>query len=341
MNNIAFLYLTIDTPNKSIDYLIKNNYNIYIHPKNKIDKKYKKFIINKIIETSWGTYSLVLATINLLKAALKNTNNNYFILCSGDCFLLRKEIKYEGLSCFDFIKINNEYYKTAQWWILNKIDAITIVKTINKYKYLQNIKFEGAIDEYYFLTVLMNENKNYKYNNFNYMFKRWLKITITKNPMIFNKLTNYDIIDIKKEKPFFIRKVLSTFTIKEYKNKKVLYILLIGTESNNLNYFINNDLDLIIFSVIEIKNINKELLNKCICIIPIIFKFYYLSILDLCTSYKKYLKQWDTVYFINETFNIKENNNIIEKNKVKLPIKSEYNKEIFYKLDDYNFYITN
>ena len=40
MSRIAFLYLTIDTPNKSIDYLIKKNSNIYIHPKNQIDKKY-------------------------------------------------------------------------------------------------------------------------------------------------------------------------------------------------------------------------------------------------------------------------------------------------------------
>jgi hypothetical protein len=31
MSRIAFLYLTIDTPNKSIDYLIKKNSNIYIH----------------------------------------------------------------------------------------------------------------------------------------------------------------------------------------------------------------------------------------------------------------------------------------------------------------------
>jgi hypothetical protein len=335
MSRIAFLYLTIDTPNKSIDYLIKKNSNIYIHPKNQIDKKYSKFIIDNVIETSWGSYSLVEASINLLKAAI-NTND-YFILCSGDCFLLRKEIKYEGLSCFDFVKKDDKYYKTSQWWILNKTDAITIINTQNKYKYLKNIKISGAIDEYYFLSVLMMENKNYTYNNFNYMYKRWFKFAITKHPVIFNKLTKYDIKNIKKVKPFFIRKVLPTFTITEYKTKKDLYVLLIGTELTNLDYFKDNNIDLIILTSLEMNKIDKVLLDKCICIYPIIFKFYYLSILDICST--NYLKQWSTVYFINETFDISK----INKDSVltKLPIDSKYNKKIFYKLDDDNYFIKN
>ena len=110
--------------------MYNKKYNIYIHPKNKINKKYKKFIIDDIINTSWGTYSLVNATINLLKAAINY--NDYFILCSGDCFLLKNNIEYKGLSCFNFIKKENEYYKTDQWWILNKTDALTIINTILK-----------------------------------------------------------------------------------------------------------------------------------------------------------------------------------------------------------------
>jgi hypothetical protein len=69
--------------------------------------------------------------------------------------------------------------------------------------------------------------------------------------------------------------------------------------------------------------IDKVLLDKCICIYPIIFKFYYLSILDICST--NYLKQWSTVYFINETFDISN----INKDSVltKLPIDSKYNKK--------------
>jgi hypothetical protein len=334
MNKIAFLYLTIDNPNKTIDYLIKNKNNIYIHPKNEIDKKYEKYIINKVIDTNWGTWSLIEATINLLKSALKNVDNDYFILCSGDSYLLRKKFDYHGLSCFDFVKKQDNYYKSAQWWILNKQDAIIIVKTINKYKYLKNIKFDGAIDEYYFLTVLMNENKNYKYNQFESIYKRWFKIAITKHPVIFNKVTAYDLQDIKKENSIFIRKVLPTFKLKEYQVRKELYVLLIGTDSINLDYFINNNVDLIIFSCIDIKDIDKRLLDKCICIFQIIFKFYYLCILDLYINYKDYLKQWTNVYFINETFKF-DKIKILDK-LVELPIKNEYNKKIFYTIFDKN-----
>jgi hypothetical protein len=333
MNNIAFLYLTTDTPNRSINYLIKNNYNIYIHNKNKIDTKYNNFIINKIIKTDWGKYSLVEATINLLKTAINNNENKYFLLCSGDSYLLRKEIKYEGLSCFDFIRKENKYYKTSQWWILNKKDALTIINTVNKYKYLQKIKFKGAIDEYYFLTVLINENKNYKFNNYHSIYKRWFISTISKSPCIFNKLTNYDIQDIKKIKPIFIRKILPTFTINEYKNRKKLYIILIELYSDNLDFFINNDIDIIIFSAIEINKINEKLKEKCICIFPIIFKFFYDCILDLYINYFDYLKQWTTIYIINQKYNNNKYNNQL----YYLPTNNIHNKKIFYKLDDNNY----
>jgi hypothetical protein len=57
-------------------------------------------------------------------------------------------------------------------------------------------------------------------------------------------------------------------------------------------------------------------------------------ILDLCTTYIEYLKQWETIYFINETFDL---NNIKTLNKLTdLPIKNEYNKKIFYTIFDKN-----
>jgi hypothetical protein len=64
---LAFLYLTYDNPNKTVNYLIKNGFNIYIHPKNIVDDKYKKYVIKNIIQTEWAKFSIVEATINLLK----------------------------------------------------------------------------------------------------------------------------------------------------------------------------------------------------------------------------------------------------------------------------------
>ena len=66
----AFLFLTYDNIIK--DYNI-DNINIYIHAKypEKVNKKYKKYIIKNLIkQTDWCEYSIVKATINLLKEAL-------------------------------------------------------------------------------------------------------------------------------------------------------------------------------------------------------------------------------------------------------------------------------
>jgi len=99
---IAFLILTINNPLIYLDYLIENNHNIYIHPKNidKIDKKYKKYIIHDIVKTSWGFTRK--ATINLLQQAYKNENNKFFMLCSGDAYIYNNE-KYKGI------------YKSSTW----------------------------------------------------------------------------------------------------------------------------------------------------------------------------------------------------------------------------------
>ena len=123
--------------------------------------------------------------------------------------------------------------------------------------------------------------------------------------MLFNKLTQYDINDIKKHNVLFLRKTLLTFSIKKYNIKKKLYIIFIGTETKNLDFFINNDVDFIIASFIHSNLINKELISKCICIFNVIYKFYYEFIMDLCITYNKYLLQWsDGIMFISEQFDI-------------------------------------
>jgi hypothetical protein len=314
----AFLYLTYNEPNKSIKYLIKKGYNIYIHSKNKINK-YKEYVIPNIIETEWGQMSIVNAEINLLKEAYKNNNNKYFILCSEDCFLLHSNIeKYinKKYSMFSFIKQYNNFYKTEQWWILIRNDVKVILATEHKYTNIfNNIKLNGVPDENYFLTILQKENTNYKYINSNYMYTSWLKLSVYKHPKIFNKLTKYDIIDIQKKKSLFIRKVTANFTLNKYVNNKILYIVLIGTETNYINYLLENDLDFIIVTSLKINNINSLLLKKCICIYSIIFKFYNKFIKDICITHKKYLLQWDKIYFIPEIFNFNDINMV---NKLKI-----------------------
>jgi len=351
----AFLILTIDNPNKSIDYLIKNNYNIYIHPKNKIDDKYTKYIIKDIVETSWG--NILQAQINLLKAALKNKDNEYFMICSGDAyFVSNKKIidNYNNkLSAFSYDITYRGYYKTATWWILNRKDAITICLTENKYSYLFNNPklLNGGLDENYFLTVLKKENKNYKFINRKYTYTRWSHYIISKHPCLFNKLTQYDINDIKNQNVLFFRKILPTFSIKKYNIKKKLYVIFIGTETKNVDFFINNDVDFIIVSFIHNNLINKQLVNKCICIFNLIYKFYYDFIMDLCITYNKYLLQWvDGIMFISEQFDITSykidsKENILSNNHIYMIKNINHKKKIFnYIIDKYkniSFFISN
>jgi hypothetical protein len=78
---IAFLFLVYDKiiAKKNIKNLINDN-NLYIHPKYKdqVDEEFKKYIINDLVETEWCNYSIVQATLNLLKEAFKNKKINGF-----------------------------------------------------------------------------------------------------------------------------------------------------------------------------------------------------------------------------------------------------------------------
>ena len=308
---IAFLILTINNPSNNYDYLIENNYNIYIHPKNldNIDEKYKKYVIKDLVKTEWGFVAN--AVIQLLKEAYKNANNKYFMLCSGDGFLYNKKKinNYNNkLSVFSFSHEYKGFYKSSLWFILNRDDANVICSTQNKYVHLfDNIKLDGVYDENYFLTVLKKENKNYKFYNHKYTYTRWLHYSPTKHPVIFNRLTKYDFYDIEKYDTIFLRKILPTFNIIKYNVKKLLYIIFIGTQTTNLDFYINNNIDIIIVTCIDINTINQQLIKKSICIYQIIYKFYYEFIIDICLTYNKYLLQWSKgIIFINEIFNIKK-----------------------------------
>ena len=85
----AFLFLTYDNINNS-EHIIKfiDKDNLYIHPKfpGNLKSNLKKYVISDLVKTEWGKYSIVKATINLLKEAYKNKDNEYFILLSSDSY---------------------------------------------------------------------------------------------------------------------------------------------------------------------------------------------------------------------------------------------------------------
>ena len=69
--------------NKFFDVDKKDLFNLYIHNKENIeDNNFRHYSIPNRIRTAWGHHSLVLATIELLKEALKDSENSHFILIS-------------------------------------------------------------------------------------------------------------------------------------------------------------------------------------------------------------------------------------------------------------------
>jgi hypothetical protein len=329
----AFLFLTYTNPNDKF----KNTINMYIHPKypNQVNNFFKPFIINKLVNTEWGTYSIVQATLNLLEEAYITENNKWFILLSEDSYPLHKKIKIkENKSIFNLLNKNNEYWKTSQWWILKREDVKIILDNQNKYynKFQNKIK-DGAIDEYYFLSVLKWNNPNYEFTNRKIMYDKWLKNTIQKNPQYFNHLLDNDVIDIKKNNSLFVRKILPGFSLKKYKTKNKLYVIFIGTETNQDNIVFNDKFDIILIISIKFDLIKKEIIQKAIYIINIIYKFYFESILAICNE--DYIKNWNIIIFTTEKFNLNSYNSIDKVQKA-LPVNLITDKKFYYIKDNNN-----
>jgi hypothetical protein len=303
MKRIGLLILTYENPlfpDNIIKYTEDYNINLYIHPKSpdKVNNYFKKSIIKNLVPTKWGDMSLVTATINLLEAAYKECD--YFYLISGDTFIINKMDIFD-LSCFDFIKKYNEFYKTSQWWGLNKKDAEVIIKTKNKYlNYFINKNINGAYDENYFLTVLYKENSDYKYILKNIMYVKWIDNVISKHPFVFNKLTINDMYLSRNS--FFIRKCLYSFKYKKHIANKNLFIFYIGTETkqNDILKINFTNSDYIIITAIDINTIHNDILKNTYYIIPIIWKFYNETVKSLSKDIT--ISSWENIIFFPEIF---------------------------------------
>ncbi len=351
----AFLFLTYDNfTNNDVMLKFLKNQNIYIHPKyiKNIDEKLKKYIIDDIIDTKWCDISIINATMNLLKTSYKNKENEWFFLLSGDSYPLHnfEEFKnrfnkiHNNKSIFNFkitTKINDKkYYITSQWFVLNRKDVGILLSVFDKYvNFFKKKMIEGCPDEMVILSMLMWNNDKYEFTNYHYMYDKWLIYTIQKSPLYFNKLLEQDQEYIDKNDCLFIRKATSNFSLDIYKTKRKLYIIFIGSETNQDIKF-NDDFDIIILLGIDIKLLKQEILDRAIYIINIIWTFFYETILNLCNE--EFIKNWELVIFTSERFNI-NNYNSIEKTMKSLPYKSfnfKYydlkNEERFYYIKDDN-----
>ena len=148
-NNIAFCFLLYDSVKHSklwVDFFSQDNYpvpsySIYTHLKSvnsKTQQWLKKYRI-PTIQTEWCGESLVYAWINLLQASLKDSNNKYFILLSGECLpLFTYEETYNKITASKKSRVNIDYktksyketgiYYADQWMLLTRREAELLVE---------------------------------------------------------------------------------------------------------------------------------------------------------------------------------------------------------------------
>jgi len=247
MEKVAFLNLSYNSFGqnqvwkKFFDQGGQDSWNLYIHPKFKQPSIFSQYYIEKHIETGWGEFSLVEATIELFKAALKEEDNEYFVLISDSHFPLYnlddtiKLIKnnYPKM-CFTkhfsfHTKVKSqkvlregviaphpfdEYNAVCQFFVCRRKDVVKFVATFEEYaKFFVKNKVIFA-DEFYFWAVARDLKMDFEmgqattYSDWSIRPHPQKQGEIDRNPRAFTQISQ-PMIDVYRENGYiFARKVM-------------------------------------------------------------------------------------------------------------------------------------
>lgn len=163
MKKIALLFLSrqdLNHPRFWQNQLTKAKgmYSVYIHSKRPLeDPFFKKFRIDKIVETSWKIH--IAAWMVLLEKALRYTHNQKFVFVSESClplyplkmladYLLRDDTSYMGYAKPWWDKDNSRHFPFVdqahhfgnhEWVILNRKHAKMILEDQTLFPKIKNI----------------------------------------------------------------------------------------------------------------------------------------------------------------------------------------------------------
>jgi hypothetical protein len=281
---LGLLYLTFENPihKHALEvngYINNPNCDIIIHPKHpdSLDAFWKPYCSKYLIETSWGSETIVVASLLLLEQSLQN-NCDWFILCSADSYPLisfddlMSDLDKQPYSMFNPMKDKQNPFKTSQWWALKRDDVIMLLEGIlhsskrmtsskksddlsptqylvdlySKDLFLQTIEQmpkKSAADEHFFLTAFKKLNSAYEYTIKEVHYVKWIEQWVSKHPTIFNRLLPNDIEHIGQSNPYFIRKTFNTFTTEPINVKPTAVLVTIGSENidkiNDYSVFLN------------------------------------------------------------------------------------------------------
>ena len=304
MNKLAFLFLVtsnIERKDYWNSFFINKKSNIYFHnDKVKITNYnfHNENILLKPKNTKWGY--ILEAIFELLSIAYKNTENEYFIICSESCipiipfatlykylFLTKKNfIELWNMDKYSYSKVSNinkNHIKHSAFWILKRSMVSKILQ--KKDIILKTYNFESG--EEYFLSYFYHQYKNEfiikqtTYTNWNYNKKYVKQLYLKKKKVKSDKeyleikkriaqLSSHpksyiDTIpsDILSKKSFFARKFYLSkkeLYLKDYKIKKLFIISGLQRSGNHL--FIKLLIESLNKKVVFINDVNKKKVKK-------------------------------------------------------------------------------
>ena len=243
-HKVAFLNLSLNSFNHRIIWNSffeqgdKDIFNLYIHSKDKKCFLFKDYFIKNTVPTKWGHFSLVEATIELMKTALKDEQNEYFTLISdshlplynlNDTVKLIKE-RYttltfskhfsfhtkvksqltfrEGIKGFKF----NEYNAVCQFFVFRREDAIKFIETFDHWsQYFVKNKVIFA-DEFYFWGIAkelgMNFNMGQASTYSDWRIRRLPNGSVERTPRTFNTFNSFLLQKLRGEGFLYARKAM-------------------------------------------------------------------------------------------------------------------------------------
>jgi hypothetical protein len=261
---IAFIALTYNTFQKEelmrrfFDKQYSDRFNLYIHPKVDLnaDSLFTSYCIpynERVHNTEWGYFSLVEATIALLRHGLKDPSNEKFILISDShlplynindmCDRLWEEADVTCFNVYDTDRFAaHRFFKmfrlqkmraimipismkaamfVSQWFVCTRKDAAAFVDAYDKMHHLFDKDTLTLADECWFGTIANHAMMPWK--NRSFCFSDWYWETeqymvdrgCKKNPHTFGVVTQGNINKYRADGNMFIRKIHSSTLVDE------------------------------------------------------------------------------------------------------------------------------
>lgn len=190
----------------------------------------KKRLIPWYCDTEWGRVSLVLAELLLLKAALRDKANQFFLLHSESCVPMRSfDFIYEQIvrtnqSWLHYHKGNmdryggvnknkicqDQFYKASQFFCLRRNHAELLLKNVD----LGNWQESWFADEHCIPTTLAHCGRLNECVRHDLTFSYWP--TPARSPMTFDVLKKEDLVVLGKTVTMFARKFSVKSNIMNY-----------------------------------------------------------------------------------------------------------------------------